>query len=328
MKNDNVSVSCEQAKKIDLVDYLSALGHQAKKVSGFNYWYLSPLREEKTPSFKVDRRQNLWYDHGLGKGGTIIDLGLLYFRCSVSEFLQKLGGHFCFHQPYLNDHEKGFKPAAAGTQNNQLDPSQSSIPKDKNSSERSSASRLKIHSLLPITSLQLQRYLHTRNIPFTLGRQWLREVEFFIGERPYKTLGFLNASGGYELRSASFKGSSAPKDVTTVERGRESLAVFEGFFDFLSFLTFYKQGELLSGSFLILNSLSFIEKSLPYLASFNNVSLFLDRDAPGRKQTESLLTLSSTYRDESSLYSGYKDINEWVCSIGKRRQQQQRPGIQ
>lgn len=328
MKNDNVSVSCEQAKKIDLVDYLSALGHQAKKVSGFNYWYLSPLREEKTPSFKVDRRQNLWYDHGLGKGGTIIDFGLLYFKCPVGEFLQKLISHFSFHQPPLNYFGLDLKPVAAGTQNNQLDTTQSSSLKSKSDAEKSGESSLKIHSVLSITSLQLQRYLHTRNIPLSLARQWLKEVEFCIEERRYTTLGFLNASGGYELRSAGFKGSSTPKDVTRLERGKENLTVFEGFFDFLSFLSFCKQGELLSGSFLVLNSLSFIEKSLSYLASFKSVSLFLDRDAPGRKQTESLLALSSKNRDESSLYSGYKDLNEWICSIGKMRQQQQRPGIQ
>jgi len=31
------------------------------------YWYLSPLREEKEASFKVNRKKNVWYDHGIGK---------------------------------------------------------------------------------------------------------------------------------------------------------------------------------------------------------------------------------------------------------------------
>jgi len=42
---------CSGAKQIDLVDYLASLGHQPKKVKNQDYWYLSPLREEKTPSF-------------------------------------------------------------------------------------------------------------------------------------------------------------------------------------------------------------------------------------------------------------------------------------
>ncbi len=66
-------LSIEEAKQTDLVDYLSKSGHQPAKVRGNDYWYLSPLREEKTPSFKVNRKLNRWYDHGLGKGGNIID---------------------------------------------------------------------------------------------------------------------------------------------------------------------------------------------------------------------------------------------------------------
>lgn len=52
------------AKQLDLVDYLASLGHQPQKVRNQDHWYLSPLREEKNPSFKVDRRLNVWYDHG------------------------------------------------------------------------------------------------------------------------------------------------------------------------------------------------------------------------------------------------------------------------
>jgi len=77
-----------EAKQIDLVDYLAALGHYPKKVRNADYWFLSPLREEKTPSLKVNRNMNAWYDHGIGKGGNLVDFGVLYFNCSVIEFLQ------------------------------------------------------------------------------------------------------------------------------------------------------------------------------------------------------------------------------------------------
>ncbi len=82
MKN---KVLCEQANKIDLINYLSSLGHYPKKNKNKDYWYLSPFREEKTASFKVNRDLNVWYDHGIGMGGNLVDFGLLYFRCSVSE---------------------------------------------------------------------------------------------------------------------------------------------------------------------------------------------------------------------------------------------------
>ena len=81
------------ARQLDLVEYLQDLGHHPQKIRGNDYWYLSPLRSEKTASFKVNRKLNLWYDHGLGKGGSLIDFGMLYFNCSVKEFLERLQTH-------------------------------------------------------------------------------------------------------------------------------------------------------------------------------------------------------------------------------------------
>lgn len=84
-----------------MVQYLSELGYEPIKIRGFNYWYLSPLRDEKTPSFKVNRKLNRWYDFGYAKGGNIIDFGILYFNCSVSDFLRQLNCPVSPHQPFL-----------------------------------------------------------------------------------------------------------------------------------------------------------------------------------------------------------------------------------
>ena len=95
-------LSVAQAKEIDLVDLLAAIGHQPQKVRNQDYWYLSPFRDEKTASFKVNRKLNVWFDFGEGKGGNLIDFGILYFRCSVTELLDKLG--------QLPDHNFSFHP--------------------------------------------------------------------------------------------------------------------------------------------------------------------------------------------------------------------------
>src|SRR5215218_7399913 len=86
---NNPHFSIQEAKQIDIVDYLEKLGHQPQKIRNNDYWYLSPLRDENTPSFKVNRKLNAWYDHGIGKGGNIIDFGILYHHCSVRELLKK-----------------------------------------------------------------------------------------------------------------------------------------------------------------------------------------------------------------------------------------------
>jgi DNA primase len=59
---------------------------------------LSPYREETTASFKVNRSMNRWYDFGDGKGGNIIDFGILYHNCSVKELLIKFSKPFSFQQ--------------------------------------------------------------------------------------------------------------------------------------------------------------------------------------------------------------------------------------
>ncbi len=84
-------------KQIDIVDYLEKLGYQPQKIRNNDYWYLSPLREEKEPSLKVSRTLYVWYNHGLEKGGTIIDLALLYHNCSIKEVAGKISDLFSFH---------------------------------------------------------------------------------------------------------------------------------------------------------------------------------------------------------------------------------------
>lgn len=93
-------LSCAQAKQIDLVHYLTTLGHHPHKVNREDHWYLSPFRDEKTPSFKVNRKLNVWFDFGEGKGGNLIDFGTRYLKCTVNELLEKLQGYH-LHKLFL-----------------------------------------------------------------------------------------------------------------------------------------------------------------------------------------------------------------------------------
>ncbi|RYE28738.1 MAG: DNA primase [Sphingobacteriales bacterium] len=213
-------LSIMEAKSLDMVGYLESLGYSAQKIRGHDWWYLSPLRDEKTPSFKVDRKLNLWYDHGAGKGGNLVDFGVLFYRCSVKEFLQKLMEvpiqNFSFHPPI------------------------SSLRSSPESEEK----KLFITSVKPLTSPRFYNYISSRKIDVVIAKQYLKEVAFELNGKPYTALGFENNSGGYELRNEHFKGSSSPKDVTVIGRGHsENVAVFEGVFSFLSYLSFIKKIE-------------------------------------------------------------------------------------
>ena len=58
--------------------------------------------------------------------------------------------------------------------------------------------------------------------------------------KPYFAIGFPNTAGGYEVRNPFFKGCVAPKDITHIRQQgvpRNMCYLFEGFMDYLSFLT-------------------------------------------------------------------------------------------
>ena len=99
MNQHHQRLNIARAKEINPVDYLYSLGYKPTKIRSADYWYLSPIKDEKTPSFKVNRKLNCWYDHALGKGGNLVDFGILYHKCTVGELLHDLDNGFSFHQP-------------------------------------------------------------------------------------------------------------------------------------------------------------------------------------------------------------------------------------
>ena len=286
------NISCAEAKKMDMVDFLSSLGHQPVKIRGNDYWYLSPLREEKTASFKINRKFNVWYDQGIGKGGNLVDFGIQFFRCSVSEFLQQLNHPvFSFHPPILNS---ASFPAAG--------------EKEK---------IVVMDARENIKLLSLQNYLAFRKIPLEIANRFCKEVDFNLYNKKYTVIGFQNSAGGYELRSANFKGSSSPKEVTLFGKDlTKEILVFEGFMDFLSYEAIHQPRLILlpkqQPNFLILNSIGFLEKMKPMLENYPSIHLYLDRDKKGLELTKEVLSISRKYRDESLAYKNHKDLNEYL----------------
>ena len=64
-------MNISQAHEISIISFLEKEGFRPCRVYGDNYWYRSPLREEKIASFKVNRDINRWYDYGMSEGGDI-----------------------------------------------------------------------------------------------------------------------------------------------------------------------------------------------------------------------------------------------------------------
>ncbi len=290
MKNSKQWLDCAQIRALDLVDYLAEAGHHPKKIRNYDYWYLSPLRAEKTPSFKINRKLNRWYDHGIGKGGNLVDFAILYHGCTIAELLQSLQEKVPLQKPV---HTPGF----------------SDVLEDK----------IEIVGESIIHSLDLLKYLDERRISIDLANQNCREVQYRYKNKIYRSIGFKNDRGGYELRNANFKNSSSPKGLTTIVNNAEKLAVFEGFFDYLSFLSITKNQQSNEWDYCILNSLSFFDKTQSFLPKYDSIHLFLDNDKAGQICSNYARGLSTKYKDESKMYEHYKDLNEWAVSMGKHQ---------
>ena len=68
----------------------------------------------------------------------------------------------------------------------------------------------------PLAEISLLKYLEKRHIPLAIAAKFCKEVDFLLYGKVRTVIGFQNNSGGYELRSADFKGSSFQKEVTFV----------------------------------------------------------------------------------------------------------------
>lgn len=283
-------LTCDEARSMDMVHYLETLGYYPQRISRSDYWYISPLREERNASFKVDRKLNLWYDHGIGKGGTLIDFGILYFNCSVGELLSRLSPNavpsLSFHPPFTAS------PPNSGPQ----------------------VEKIKIASVGDILSDSLKQYLAKRKIDENLAGRFCQEIHFTLYGKSHVAIGFPNNSGGYELRNEYFKGSSSPKDITLVDQNKSTVSVFEGFFSFLSYLQLHQGKKLPETNFLVLNSLALLERALPAMEKHRQVHLYLDRDEAGRKATQKVLAYGPQYRDRSKWYRHHKDLNELLVA--------------
>ena len=293
-RNKRLSVS--EAKEIDIVHFLADLGYEPSKIRNNDHWYFSPLRDEKTPSFKVNRKLNRWYDHGLGKGGNLVDFAILYHDCTVSEFLQNLSSNLSLQKPSL----------------------QQSITRPEPENQ------IKILGDFILSSTALLRYLQQRRIPIDIADRYCREVRYELNGKVYYGIGFKNDLGGFEIRNPYFKASSSPKGITTIDNSAGEVIVFEGFTDFLSFKATHQQDPEDRFDFVVLNSVSFFETARPFLEKHNTIRLYLDRDATGQNCSRYALSLSSNYKDESSLYQNHKDFNDWIVNFGKPQRKHQK----
>jgi len=175
----------------------------------------------------------------------------------------------------------------------------------------------------PLKHPALLQYLTKRGINLDIAREYLSEITFKAPETRgnYFALGY-PAGGGFEARNALFKGFvGTGKTVTFHDKPERSLLqVFEGFMDFLSYLSADKPTQP-AGAVLVLNSTNLWRRALPFINDprFAEVRLYLDNDDAGTAATKLLFEEAQTSKlvDMRSYYAGYEDLNAWL--LGQKR---------
>lgn len=299
----------DQAKTIPIDRYLEHLGLKPAVVraGGRELWYHSPIRKGDTsPSFKVDTIINKWFDHGASRGGNTLDLALELCRGSVRDALHALERTNLFSQyGYAQRSTNGFQSMGSLLENRR-----SAFEKEK---EGEKAFQLLREG--PIEHPALLQYLEKRKIDLTIARKYLKEIRFAPaeGEKRYFALGW-SSGAGFEARNSLFKGFvGTGKDVTYLKAQNTSQCfVFEGFMDFLSYLTENKI-EKPYFSTIVLNSGNLKARALPHLleGGYSKVHLFMDND---EMRDECLKFFKGTLQsleciDMRPTYENFKDFN-------------------
>ena len=297
-------MNTNEAKRIRIEEYLHSLGYSPVRRQGNSLWYKSPFRDECEPSFKVNTERNLWYDFGASKGGNIIALAQeLYASDSLPYLLEKIA-----------EQAPNVRPVSF---------SFGGQPFSKPSFRQLEA--------VPLSSPALFSYLRQRGINTELAKRECCEVRYQTDGKPYFAVGFPNRSGGYEIRNKFFKGCIAPKDITHIRQTEpgETCCLFEGFMDYLSFLTLRQERHPDRPAFdgqdcIVLNSVSNLSKALRPLGDYERIHCFLDNDRAGLEALREIQReYGSRVRDASPVYSGYKDLNDYLN--GKKLSQQVNP---
>ena len=294
-------MNCKQFNTIKLEEVLVSLGHHPTKQNEKEASYRNPFATENQASFKLDKRNNIWYLHSEGIGENNIDFMKKYLKSSVKEVLE-----WTEKQNFSS-----FQPQNVIQKQNSLN------------------QNYQITEIKELQNENLKKYLHQRGLSQIIY-PLIKEVHFTIGEKNLYTIGFENRSGGWELRNSFYKGSLLKKDISLINLNNQTenknVAVFEGFTDALSFV---EMKPFFNGDLLVMNSVSLLNRTKEYLKNYSEINLFLDNDKAGETCKNSILKSFPEAKDHSEIYTLHKDLNDYLLSknktkIEKQQQQEQK----
>jgi len=258
------------------------------KKSEKSIWVISPFRpNELTPSFHISKiyKYDIWFDHGNGLGGKIVDFYLHYLKTDLKGVLK-----------YFNNNSFSFQ---------QQKVSNDILPPKNN---------YNVLELKKITSFPLIKYLDERKLPLEIVNRYCKEIHYKLNDKKYYAIAFPNNQNGFEIRNKYVKMCLIKKDITLIKNNQTQLKIFESWSDFISYLFLFPTEEY-KNDFLILNSISLLRKNLNLINQYDKIESYLDHDDAGKSATDFLETeLKNKVKDDSTFYKNFKDLNELIMN--------------
>lgn len=313
----------QDAKNIHINDYLKRIGakfsRQQNGTHGLEYVYHTPNRNDLKPSLCVNLDRNIWSDVPAGEGGRLIELVCYihrYQQNDVSSALKMLDQLF----PEYRDcgHTSSFTRSPNNSISSILSHSTAmNLPDLGVTRLKEEEPRLVIKKIQKIYRYPLKNYLAERRIPLALADRYLEEIEYSDPRgRTFYTLGF-KAGDTYAHRNKLFKGFMGKgADITIFDQGSSEILLFEGFFDFLSYLTIEKRSKPPLTA-IVMNSTSFVSRVKRFITErpfVGRVYSYMDNDEAGQRSLAALKAEfpSMEITDRSKNYAPYSDLNEWL----------------
>lgn len=278
-------MNLQEINQLEFEEILQILGIEPTIKKGNSLFYISPFRPgEKTASFHVTKSHlyDLFYDHGDGTGGKIVDFFVKYLPTDPKGVLDYFGGNsFSFQQQ---------KKSSEG------------IPTEK---------EYEIIEVKAIESIPLIQYLESRKLPLELARKYCKEIHYSMNNRNYFAIAF-PTENGFEIRNKYVKMCLNGKGFSWILNDKTSVKLFESWSDFLSYLVLFPKQEFIS-DFLILNSVSLLRKRVDLLEKYQKIEACLDTDSAGQSATKFLLEhFGCCAKNISNLFEPFKDVSDFL----------------
>lgn len=315
MLNRELQDRLDKANNVPIRDIMVHFGYHPVKEMADKDTYKSPFRDEKEPSMRVTKRSsdprfvNKWQD--FGEDGKVNDAVNLV--CRIMEYSRQFEGVKYIESNFLGAYPLADKPAPT--------------PSRKIPAKANNTPNYLIRSVSDsFSNISLIQYAASRGISLeTLNASRCVELTYSRNGYTYDAIALKIDEGGYEVRCVpprddpkKGKYTLGHKGVSTLRNNtdtmNENCLVFEGMFNYLSYLQLY--GTSSGQDIIVLNGKD-NAGSLEYLChkGVKNLYFFADNDDAGREALDTACRITGCLVfDMSWLYTplGLSDLNEFL----------------